>query len=243
MKNRLCIAVTVCATVAVAVVCLYANLLEYGGQWQTWLSFLFASLVFVPFAVLFHEGGHILFGALAKIKTEPKFGIFRTSSCKLIPRTDQNLKARLVFTAAGGVAVNLLFVVLGVLALSVPAIPVLESHVLPSSLYFFLLNVLPLQLADGKTDGLVVWELLRGGDESKVMLAVLSVQAQVLGGKPIGEVDEKLLFDLPQIREDDESFIALTELRYEYCKAKGDEARAESYRARFEQLKKDYLDE
>ena len=69
------------------------------------------------------------------------------------------------------------------------------------------------------------------------MLAVLTVQAQVLKGKPIEEADEKLLFDLPVIREDDPAFISLTELRYEYFSAKGDAEQAEKYKSRLESLK------
>ena len=44
-------------------------------------------------------------------------------------------------------------------------------------------------------------------DTSKVMLAVLKVQAQILAGKPISEIDKSLLFDVPQICEDELSFI------------------------------------
>ncbi len=73
------------------------------------------------------------------------------------------------------------------------------------------------------------------------MLAVLTVQAQVLNGKPIKEVDESLLFSVPQIQEDDPAFISLTELRYEYFKAKGEEEQAEKFKTRFEELKKEYM--
>lgn len=243
MKARLCSAAIVFFTVVIAAACLYANLLEYGGKWQTWVIYLVTTVVFFPFAVGFHELGHALFGAMAKVLAVPNFRFFRTSCCKLLPKTDKNLKARLIVTALGGVAVNLLFALWGVLAVFVPAVPTSISFVLPASFYFFALNALPLALSNGKTDGLVVCELVRGGDESKVMLAVLAVQAQLLGGKPIGEVDENLLFGVPQIREDDESFISLTQLRGEYCKAKGEEQRAADYQARFEQLKRDYLDE
>ena len=55
-------------------------------------------------------------------------------------------------------------------------------------------------------------------------------------------MDEKLLFDLPQIREDDISFISLCELRAEYFAAKGEMVNAEKWHTRFEQLKEAYLD-
>lgn len=103
------------------------------------------------------------------------------------------------------------------------------------------MNAMPVQFDSGRTDGLVGWELFNNSDSAKVMIAVLTVQAQVLNGKPFEEVDEKLLFEVPQIQEDDINFIALTELRHEYFKAKGDESQAEKYRLRFEELKKEYL--
>lgn len=222
--------------------CVYGCLLEYGGgEWQSWLCGIAAAVCY-PVAVALHEGGHALFGLAAKIKATPQFRALRPSSCKISPLTDENLKARLIVTASGGLAVNLLFVILGVLALFVRGIPVGISVVLPASFYCFALNALPLELPDGKTDGLVICELARGSDSSKVMLAVLKVQVQVLGGKPISEVDESLLFGLPQIREDDQSFIALTELRYEYFRAKGDGEKAAKYAERLEELKI-YLDE
>ena len=55
-------------------------------------------------------------------------------------------------------------------------------------------------------------------------------------------IDESLLFDLPQIAEDEEAFISLTELRYEYFKAVGDEEQAKKYKRRFEELKNEYID-
>ena len=109
-------------------------------------------------------------------------------------------------------------------------------RVLPSSVYLFFLN-----LYGSSSDAAVCENLLSNTDEAKVMLAVLTVQAQVLNGKPIEEVDEKLLFDVPVIQEDDPSFISLTELRYEYFKAKGETEQAEKYKSRLEDLKQ-YID-
>ena len=190
-----------------------------------------------PLSSLLHELGHMLFGALVKIKCVPKFSILHSSSCKIAPKTDKNLKGRIIFTTLGGVTVNLILAVLGIVAFFVPAVPLWLSAILPASLYLFTLNVMPVTLSDGKTDGLVVLELAKNEDTAKVMLAVLTVQAQILNGKPIEEIEESLLMDLPQIQEDDINFIALTQLRYEYFKAKGDDQSAEKYLKRFESLK------
>lgn len=194
-----------------------------------------AIILALPFASLMHELGHVLVGAICKIKAVPKFKLFGSSCVNLMPKTDNRLRVRLFFTAAGGLAVNLIIIILSSLPLYYSVFPVWLCVFLPSSVYLFMLN-----LYGSSSDAAVCNNLLYNNDEAKVMIAVLTVQAQVLEGKPIGEVDEKLLFDLPVIQEDDPSFISLTELRYEYFKAKGDEQQAEKYKARLEELK-EYL--
>ncbi|MDE5721654.1 MAG: hypothetical protein K2I30_02800 [Clostridia bacterium] len=203
------------------------------------LGIMFAVfIVSIPLATALHELGHIIFGALAKISAKPVFKVFGSSCVKLKPRTDKNLKNRIIVTALGGLYLNLLCIILGVVALCVSAVPAEISGILPFSFYLYFLNSMPFEYYGGKTDGLVICELVTGEDEAKVMLAVLTVQAQIFGGKPIDEVNEKLLFDLPQIREDSESFIALTELRYEFLTAKGREGEAQKYKERFDDLQK-----
>ena len=203
-----------------------------------------------PLSAILHEAGHMLFGAAVKIRAVPDKGFIKdtflnwwdSSSCKIIPKTENGLRGRIIFTAIGGSAVNAIFVVLGIIALCVPSVPTELCALLPASFHLLALNALPLNYDDGKSDGEIIIQLIKNNDEAKVMLAVLKVQAQILKGKPIGEVDEKLLFDMPQIREDDISFISLCELRAEYFAAIGDEGNAEKWRTRFEQLKEEYLE-
>lgn len=79
-------------------------------------------IVALPFSSLMHELAHMLFGAICKIKAVPKFKLFGSSSCELIPKTDKNLKWRLIFTARGGLIINFLLFGLGIIALSVEAV-------------------------------------------------------------------------------------------------------------------------
>ena len=217
---------------------------EYESQLMLWLLGV-SAILSLPVCSLLHELGHVLFGAFskihAKINLSSVFVFFRPSSCEIIPRTDKGIKKRLVATAAGGLAVNFIFIIFGAIALKVSAIPTYLAMVAPASFYLFVMNLMPYETGNGKTDGLVIADILKGDEVAEVMLAVLKVQAQVLNGKPIAEVDEKLLFDLPQIREDEPAFISLTELRAEYFAAKGDEENAQKYKTRFEQLKDDYI--
>ena len=221
----------------------------FDSSWISAVAVGFIMIISFPLSAILHELGHTLFGAMVKIKAVPDKGFLKdtflnwwnSSSCKIIPKTDAELRGRVIFTAIGGSAVNLLFIILGIIALCAPSMPIGFCALLPASFHLLALNAMPFSYDGGKSDGEIVLQLIKNGDEAKVMLAVLTVQAQVLNGKPIGEVDEKLLFDLPQIREDDISFISLCELRAEYFTAKGEAVNAEKWRNRFEQLKKEYL--
>lgn len=197
-------------------------------------------------AGVFHELGHALFGLFSglrgKISISSTFSLDRPLSVGVVPRTDKNLKGRMIVTSLGGLAVNLIFIAAGILALAVPQIPIWISGIAVSNISVFIDNVLPVEYKTGKTDGLVISELLRNEPSAQVMLAVLAVHAHILGGKSIETVDKSLLFDVPQIREDDASFISLVELRARYCRAVGDIENADKYQARFEQLKAEYID-
>lgn len=222
---------------------LVAILAAFSCGIRLWLEYdLYALICYaaiflaLPFSSLMHELGHMFFGAICKIKTKPKFSLFGSSCVKLIPKTDKRLRPRLFFTAAGGLAVNLIIIIIS----SIPiynngVLPAWLCVFLPSSVYLFMLNVWSAE----KTDGLVCSNLLNNTDEAKVMLAVLTVQAQVLSGKPIEEVDKSLLFDLPVIQDDNESFLALCSLRLEYCKAVGDTEGVNKYTQRIKSLSED----
>lgn len=239
MKARIVSITLAVLSLALAAYCVYVCYAETGVWWQA-LLFAVAEILCVPLCDLLHESGHFLFGATVKIKAQPDkiagLKFWQPSNCKIMAKTDENLKGKLIFTVFGGIAVNLIFVILGVLTLCISRIPVWCAVTMPASFYLFAFNALPLYVADEKCDGLVISELIKGDDGATVMLAVLKAQAQLSMGKTYLQLDEKLLFDLPQIREDDISFIALTELRYEYCKAKGDVESADKYEKRLREL-------
>lgn len=231
-------------TLSIAAALAFAGLLGY----SYWLSFGLWTIacsagmaLALPLSSLLHELGHMLAGLICKIKVKPTFRLFGNSYCEIMPKTEKHLKSRVFFTAAGGIIINLLIFAIGILGIHLGGYFRLVGVLMPSSIYLVILNIIPAHLADGKTDGLVCNGILNDTDEAKVMLAVLGAQAHINGGKDISELDKSALFDLPQIREDDPSFIALCELRYEYERAAGNEAEAEKYRTRFEQLKEEYM--
>ena len=236
MKVLASVAAVVCS---LALSCLYGYIVwtDY-GLWV--IAVCVAMILSLPISSFIHELGHMFFGALCKIKAVPKFSCFGSSFCRLIPKTTRKLKTRVIITSLGGVFFNIaVAAVLHSLVLFAP-VPSWLSFIIPSCVYLAVLNIIPAEFYNGKTDGAICVELLNNTDTAKVMLAVMAVQAYVLNGVPIERAGRELLFDLPVIREDDMAFIALCELKSEYFKAAGENDKAEEYRKRFEQLKEEY---
>lgn len=184
-----------------------------------------------------HEGAHFLVGAICSMGVKiPKFRIFRSSSVDVFPKGAKCMRLRFILTAGAGLFFNLLLIVLGIIAFAVPSVPPLLGATLPYAVYSFVVNAAPLEYASGKTDGLMVCEALANSDSAKVMFAVLRVQGLVNGGMPLKDVDEGMLLDVPQLPEDDVNFIILTQVRYEYYLARGDDSTAYKYFLRFKDL-------
>lgn len=225
-------------SIALTVYCVYCVFEEYflGGEY--WLLALSGVILIAQIflASVFHELGHMLFGALVKIKAKPHFRLFLPSDVDLIPLTEEGLKCRVVVTALGGCIVNFWFVILGLVALAVPAVPTCLCMLAPPAFYLGFFNLMPVYTSGGKTDGAVVTEISKDEDCAKVLIAVLTVQAQVLRGKPLSEIDKSLLFDLPTIREDDPAFIALMQLRRDFFEATGDCEGAKACEERIENI-------
>ena len=75
---------------------------------------------------------------------------------------------------------------------------------------------------------------------SKVILNLLEIQANLYLGKTPSQIDEKLYFDLPQLREDDVNFALLLNARYQYYLDKKDYENAQKCSERLLTLE-DYL--
>ncbi len=151
---------TVLSLVSAAVFAVLCGLLVWRDYGLWVIAVCAAIFLALPLSSFLHELGHMLFGAMCKIKAVPKFSPFGASCCRLIPKTDKNLRARLFFTALGGIIVNLL-VGTAIVFISVytPA-PVWLMFLVPSNVYLFVLNLIPVWFNAGKTDGLVCNDLL-----------------------------------------------------------------------------------
>ncbi|MCM1546106.1 MAG: hypothetical protein NC033_03615 [Clostridiales bacterium] len=184
-----------------------------------------------------HEGAHFLVGAMLSMGVKPpKIRIFKSSSVEMYPKGAKAMRLRFVLTAAAGLFFDLLIIILGVIALTVPSVPAFFSLGLPYAFYSFVINVVPFEYAAGKTDGYAVCEAIANKPSAQVMFAVLKVQGLVNGGLLLREVPESMLLDVPQIQEDDVNFIMLTQLRCEYYEAKGNDSEAYKYFLRYKEI-------
>lgn len=186
---------------------------------------------------LVHEGAHFLVGAILGMGVKlPKIRIFKSSSVEMYPKGVKAMRLRFILTAAAGLFFDLLIIALGVIALTVPSVHAMFALGLPYAFYSFVINAVPLEYGAGKTDGLAVCEAIANGPSAQVMFAILKVQGMVNGGKLLKEVPESMLLDVPQIQEDDINFIMLTQLRFEYYEAKGNDSEAYKYFLRYKEL-------
>lgn len=199
--------------------------------------YLIAVVVFALIDELVHEGAHFLVGAICGMGVKPpKIRLFKSSSVEMYPKGVKAMRLRFILTAAAGLFFDLLIIVLGLIALLVPSVSPIFALGLPYAFYSFVINVAPLEYGAGKTDGLLVCEAIANTQSAQVMFAVLKVQGKVNSGTMLKEIDESMLLDVPQIQEDDINFIMLTQLRFEYYEAKGNDSEAYKYFMRYKDL-------
>jgi hypothetical protein len=241
MKNKIISGIIIAISVALAAYCGYAfctNLnIEDGGLPALIGVYIVSVAISIVVIDVLHECGHFIVGnCLCMGVKMPKIKLLSSSSVDVNPKGDKHMKSRMIITTLSGSLFPFLCIVLGILALAVPSVPIIFCVVLPFSFYHFMTNILPLEYSKGKTDGLVALELIKNEPTSQVMIAILTIQGQLRKGKKLEEVDESLILDLPQLPEDDINFIILTQLRYEYYLAKGDDSQAYKYFMRYKDL-------
>lgn len=186
---------------------------------------------------LIHEGAHLLVGLICLMGVKPpKIRIFRSSSVDVFPYGSKHMRLRMAITAAAGLFFDFLLIALGVISVAVPSVPAFFCVVMPYALYAFIINVVPFEYKSGKTDGLVVWELITNKPTAQVMVNILKIQGLQHSGALMRELDEGLFLDVPQLPEDDVNYIILTQLRYEYYLAVGNDPEAYKYFMRYKDL-------
>jgi hypothetical protein len=243
MKNKIIYWIIVAISLCVTALCCYQLYLSYDGTTSVGSTIIIVGLfIFAVFLSAFlvealHEVGHFFVGLICKMGvTMPKFRIFSSSSVEVNPKNANHLKAKMIATTLAGCLFSLIPIIIGLVSLNAKTIQLDFIYLLPYPLYHFLLNLAPIETKNGKTDGLVAWELITNQPTAQVMLAILTVQGLVNSGKPLAEIDENILMNVPQLPEDDVNFVILTQLRSEYYRAKGDDALADRYLERYNGL-------
>lgn len=196
--------------------------------------------ILLPVNVLVHELGHLLFGWVSGLKfISLSIACFQITGkgihyignrgfageTQMLPKTEKRVRSKMACFSLGGAVFNLVFgAVFVTLFFVVPIHPVLFFFELfaPFNLFEGIVALLPAELDAGRTDGKVLCDIVRGTPYSQVFLSVIAAQG-MLFSKSYTEIEKRLLFDLPVIREDEPAFLALTQLRWQYLFMNGDE--------------------
>lgn len=235
-------------SLALAAGCGYFTVIQSTSISSTVILYVIALVVCYELALQTHECGHKFFGLFVgmDVRLKPNKLFSNSLGCEISPRHSTSLKPRFIVTATGGLIVNLALLITGIVFCFLPfdifgesaavAVVILRA-LMPTSFYVFAINALPLEYESGKTDMLAIVEAVRGDDTWKVAEAILTVQGLVYRGIPLKDVDEDILMNVPQLPEDDSNFVILTELRYEYYKARGNKEKSDFYKKRYDEIK------
>lgn len=201
-------------------------------------------------SVLFHETGHMLFSKFSgfkiasfrlfnretiylngRITTKKIKNNFSYGSCELINTKEENIKKRFFIVTTGGIIFSFLifitYLLLNVFLNNVhPYIYVFFCMGMLISLYILLSSLLPSEIKGTHTDGAIIFGLTKDKDYTKVLIALLKIQAQLYGGKTPSEIDKDLYFNVPLLSDDHISMMQLYYLRYFYYLDFGDNVKA-----------------
>lgn len=238
---------TVCA-VATTILFVAGLVLAFVFAWKTDLTAIIQCLVGFVLAFLLapvlHELGHIAIANAMQMrlvyakffcvkiirengKTKLRFASpFAADETQVVPKKGGNMQKRARRYTLGGLIVEGAFtlaLLVGAVTLTATGKPsFLCWGMLPYAAYLFLLNALPLEYANGKTDMLVYIGLKKGTPVEKTMVSAMEIQGELFEGKSFAEIDEALYFDVPQLAEDEPLFAVTLDLRYRYYLDKGD---------------------
>jgi len=200
---------------------------------------------FVP---LIHEMGHLIFGLFNKMAfysmriafiifyregKKIKIRVAKSSteyagSCEMVPKSSKKLYSRFMMMVIGGSVFTLLYLI--ALTFIIENANIINIYIycfigcgLPIAFYLFSINILPVGEGGDRTDGGVFLGLLKKDVVAMATINLLAIQSHYFLGETPAEVDESLYLDVPQIPDDELTFIMLLNLKYIYYLDKGDE--------------------
>ncbi|MBQ9714655.1 MAG: hypothetical protein IJV83_04985 [Clostridia bacterium] len=155
---------------------------------------------------------------------------FSPDVTQVMPKYAGNMQNRAAKYTIGGLifsGVFLLLILMGGIFFSCFDKPIWAFWgAIPYSAYLFLLNVIPLEYAGGKTDALVYYGIKKEQPAEKTMLAAMEIQGGLYEGKSFSEIEERLYYDVPILPEDEPLYAVMMDLRYRYHLEKGEMERA-----------------
>lgn len=184
--------------------------------------------------VIFHELGHLLFGLFAGMNLAyfrvSLWGGITAGATEMFPKNGKRVRTKFLLFAFGGAVLNFIIgVVFLVLYYFLDYHPALLffGMLAPFILYEGIRSLIPVELNAGKTDGAIIFGLIKKCSEEEIMLRVLTAQGILYRGS-FADISRELLFDVPVVRADHPAYHALLFLRmqYELNQEKSGEARA-----------------
>ncbi len=222
--------------------------------------FLIGALLAGVINAFVHEFGHIVAGKSNKftlisftvwffrwnkVKDKLRFSFVmmgdESGYTEMVANGTDNLEKRYKTLTLGGIFASLAMTVVSIIPLCLGDFLPMEvyyllSPFLPISAYYLLGNALPMSSEGVRNDGAVVYGLNKQDDVSMVTLSLMAMQSEILGGKTPAQVDQKYYFEVPQLPEDDLTFIMLLSARYAYYLDKGDYENAKKITERLSTL-------
>lgn len=244
--NILSYILTMAVTLATLFIAVYVYDARYGGTMiDAVMKFIVGAIIAGLIHTFAHEFGHLFAGKKAgfefssmtvwffkwsRVRSKIRFDLVligeEAGYTEMIPKKPDNINKKLRKMTLGGIMASLIFMIIGVPPFFMSFLPVWTFSVwamfLPIGAYFFFGSLLPASSYGVRNDGAVLFGLKRNDDESKVTVALLKFQAELYCGKSPSEVEEGLLFDLPQLPEDNLTFAMLLNARYSYYLDKAD---------------------
>ena len=193
------------------------------------------AVVFVP---AYHELGHVLFAVTNRLQVvyckcfcvkfyvkdgKKRVGFanpFAPDETQVLPMGSENMQRRAYAYAVGGLVASAVVLVLSLAIWLALLLNGRDSNLMYAWLayaaYLFLLNVLPVEYATGKTDALVVRGIRKGEPVEQTMLNVMRIQGELQAGKSYVEIEKDWYFSAPQISVEEPLYVAILEARYAY---------------------------
>lgn len=192
----------------------------------------------VILAPIVHELGHLFFGKISGMtcvylkcfcfrivlkEGKKRFSFaspFSPDQTQVLPKYSGNMKRRATLYTIGGLLFG------GVFFVSILTGAILFSVLYKTSYllwgicvytgYLFLLNILPAEYGEGKTDALIYLGIRREKGAEKTMLSAMEIQGFLFEGKSFSEIDEEYYYELPVLCEDEPMFAVMLDLKYRY---------------------------